>query len=273
MKWWEEEIIKIDKDSVNGATFLTKEAVLVVKKMAISNENLNDIKIALNRLLYTQPMMASIYNFAGFMLKEFNKSISYEKIVNFCERYLSNFNNSNEEIIKKCTKILDDKSTILTHSFSSLVYNSLIEAKRIGKDLEVICSESRPKNEGVTLAQKLCENGIKATLIIDVAAPFFVKDIDLVLLGADGIGQFGLVHKIGTFPIAMAAKKFRKKVISLVPSQKIWPKEFKEPGQSLKEAGEVAKGCFDVKNIYFDITPLEYIDSIITEKDNQFTFV
>lgn len=74
-----------------------------------------------------------------------------------------------------------------------------------------------------------------------------------------------MVHKVGSYAIALAAKKSKVKVVSLAPTFKFWPKDFKEPKTLLKDPNELAKGCFEVKNFYFDITPLELIDSFVTE--------
>ncbi len=263
MEWWKKEIENIQNDNKNGATFLTLAAIKIVKEMSIKKCKKEDIKIALKFLMSVQPMMASIYNFV-YRLSKFAE-LDYEEIIKYCKAFEKEFKEANERVAKNSLKCFKNNRAVLTHSFSSLVYNSFLEAKKAGFEFEVICSESRPKNEGVELAEKLCKEGIKTTLVTDAAAPFFAKDVDIVLFGADGVGDFGLVHKVGSYAIALAAKKSNVKVVSLAPTFKFWPKDFKQPQIELKKPNELAKGCFEVKNIYFDITPLELVDSFVTE--------
>jgi len=251
---FEKEIEKIKKDNIHGAVYLTKKAVKIVENI----KNIQDLKKAIKLLKEAQPHMASIYNFAIFIEKNLKNDI---KILS--KKWLEDFERANDKVIKKASKLIKNKK-VLTHSFSSLVYKAFIEAKKQGFEFEVYCTESRPKNEGVVLAQKLCEEGIKCTLILDAAAPFLVKDVDLVLIGADGIGDFGLIHKVGTYPIALAAKEFKKDIYSLSTSFKIYPKDYKLKKIAKNDSKEIAMGCFKVENIYFDITSLKYI-KILTE--------
>ncbi|WP_281951211.1 hypothetical protein [Nitrosophilus kaiyonis] len=258
MKWWEEEIKSIKNDNINGASFLTKKSIDIIKNMVLKKENIDEIYKALNLLEKVQPYMASIYNFAKSI-----KSKNHENIFRECDNFLLKIQNEEKEIIDKSIEIFNDNKIFMTHSFSSLVYKVFLEAKKRGKNFKVICTKSEPKNEGIKLAQNLCENGIETELIIDAAACYFIEKIDCVLLGADGVGGFGLIHKIGTIPIALTAKEKNKKVFSLAPKYKFWPNDFVIPPQEFKDPNEVAKkSCYKIKNLYFDITPLENIQFI-----------
>lgn len=77
-------------------------------------------------------------------------------------------------ISRNTLKLTKNNSTIITHSYSSTVLNSLVYAKKSGRNFIVICTESRPINEGVKLAEKLGKNKIKVKLIVDPAL-FFGK--------------------------------------------------------------------------------------------------
>ncbi|SMC09248.1 hypothetical protein [Nitratiruptor tergarcus] len=245
MKWWEKEIDEIANDSFHGATYLTKKSIELVKKASF-----NELPLILPKLKNAQPFMASIYNFASFIennLQNFSPTL--------CDKWWIEFEKANELIVQKAAPILRGKK-ILTHSFSSLVYKALLEAK----DVQVLCTESRPKNEGRVLAQQLLQDGIDATLIIDAAAATLIKEVDVVVFGADGIGSFGLVHKVGSFPIALAAYEMQVPLMSLCPKQKIWPSDYALP----KEERNPQELHFpNAINIYFDITPSKYITKII----------
>jgi len=261
MHWWEIEIEKLKKDNINGATYLTNRSINIIKNMLIKKSPKDEVKKALLLLIDAKPEMASIYNFA----KEIKNLDSYQKSIEFCIEFEKGLKFANRKVVLNAVKIIKNYKTILTHSFSSLVFDAILEAKEFGFKGEIICTESNPKKEGIELAKKLCKNGIKTTLIIDAAAAFFIKDAELFLVGADGVGSFGLIHKVGTYPIAISAKEHRVKVVSLAPTQKFWPKEFKDIKIKLNNPDEIAKGCFNIKNIYFDITPLSYINMFVTQ--------
>ena len=73
---------------------------------------------------------------------------------------------------------------------------------------DVICTESRPINEGVNLAAKLGGEGIRVKLVIDAAVCSILPQAQIVLIGADSLSAKGLVNKIGTLCLALAAREF-----------------------------------------------------------------
>ncbi len=245
---WQKEIEAIENDTLHGATYLTKKAAHLLASLHPSQA-----KEAAKRLLHIQPCMAPLYNLAHDFLQT---PVSDPKT--FCKEWWQAFEKENALIVSKAAKMVAGKR-ILTHSFSSMVHDAIVSSST----LQVLCTESRPKNEGVALAQKLCSKGIQTKLIIDGAAPFMVARVDMVLLGADGIGDFGFVHKIGTYAIALAAKKERVPLVVMAGEKRRWPKEYKMPRQKVHDPEEIATGCFEVHNIYFDLTPLDCIDTFI----------
>jgi translation initiation factor 2B subunit (eIF-2B alpha/beta/delta family) len=124
-------------------------------------------------------------------------------------------------------------------------------------------------NEGVQLAKQLGKKGIKVKLIADAAVYSFLSDADLILVGADAVSYSGLVNKIGTQGLAIAAKQFNKKLYALCSTNKILPKKYQINLNYQKNPKEIIS--YSLKNVtplnyYFDITPLDCITGIITEK-------
>ena len=236
---WKEKLQQIASDNVHGATYLTKELLELL--CSLEGQALQEV---LKEAQYIQPMMASMYNLVS--------SFKEEKEV--CTRWWKEFEAANKRVVKKAAAMMEGK-VVMTHSFSSLVFEAILQAR----PKKVICTLSAPKNEGADFAQKLCEAGIESELIIDAAMGLKVKEADAIFTGADGVGSFGVVHKVGTLPLALLAKEFQKPLYCLAPRQKFWPKEFLAPTEPQREPSEVARGCFDVDNRYFDITPLELV--------------
>ena len=257
MRWWENEIENIKNDNINGATYLTKKSIRLISAMIYKNEKEEFINKALLILQSVQPYMASLYNYTVFATKSSN-------LLSANNEFLKKMEEEDRKTINNFLKILPKKTKLLTISFSSLVYKALIQS---GKNIEVFCLESRPKQEGVMFAKALSENGIKTTLLVDAAMGEALKRVEIAVTGSDGIGSFGLVHKIGTFPLFACAKQLKRKSIVLSPSYKIWPPAFVLPFQQEKNPAEITTDkTVAVKNLYFDITPFSLIDLIITDK-------
>jgi len=159
------------------------------------------------------------------------------------------------------------RSRILTISHSSIVLQTCETAKREGKAFSVICPESRPLCEGVTLARALSRLRLPVTVCADALAPTLVSECDLVLVGGDALAPEGLVNKIGTYPLALASREAQVPFIVLISSQKFlshfdghWI-----PKSDPRELRSEPMGNVSVMNRYFDITPLKFISQAVTE--------
>ncbi len=266
VKNFEARIYELSKDKVHGATFLTKECAEAFKELALRCTNRDVLSQSALKIAECRPMMASVFRLANEILFELEKGSHPKRLAEVCEGYISKMQNSSKLASHKASALIGEGYTVLTHSFSSLVKDALICAYENGVDFNVICTESRPVMEGRSLAKELSETGIESRLIVDAAAPFLVKRCDLVLVGADGIGGFGLVHKVGTLSIALAAKSYSTPFVSISPKVKFWPSAFLEPKEPLRDEDELKEdGDYRVINLYFDVTGLEYIEKIVTE--------
>ncbi len=263
----EKEFENIANDTINGASFITEQTAKLCQKALFQNIPYKDIKKNLSLIKEKQNMMASVFNLIKEIENLLDKNAPKEKISAFCDTFLKELIDSSQKAVKNAYDFLPKNATILTHSFSSLVFKTLILAHKNGKNIKIICTESRPKNEGAELCEKLTQNGINSTLITDAQAGFFMQKADIFLIGADGINKKFLVHKTGTFSIALSAKYLNKKVISIATKQKFWDDNYQIPKEHPKNPNEISKNrdCQKI-NLYFDLTPINLIDKIITEK-------
>ncbi|KAI6217478.1 EIF-2B GDP-GTP exchange factor subunit alpha [Aphelenchoides fujianensis] len=102
---------------------------------------------------------------------------------------------------------------ILLHSYSKIVLGALIEAKKQGRQFAVFVTESQPDQSGKKMHEQLQANGIQSTLILDSAAGYLMERVDAVIFGAEGVMENGgIINKIGTLGIAIAARAFHKPV-------------------------------------------------------------
>jgi methylthioribose-1-phosphate isomerase len=103
-----------------------------------------------------------------------------------------------------------------------------------------------------------------------------MKEVDCAIVGADALRVFpplGVVNKIGTLHLALAAKEFNKPFYVVANTLKIdRRKKFvieerpaKEVYHELLHKKEINKKI-KIRNPAFDLTPYKFVTKIITEK-------
>lgn len=183
-------------------------------------------------------------------------------------------------------EIIRDGDTILTHcnagALACVDYGTALGVIRSafhqGKDINVICDETRPRGQGAKLSVwEMQQEGIPVKLIPDVASGYLMSQnkIDKIVIGADRIAKGGVVNKIGSLMVALAADHFHVPFYVAAPlstfdfEASVFDTEIEE-----RSADEVIyygrcricpKGT-EVINPAFDIIPKELITGIITEE-------
>lgn len=173
-------------------------------------------------------------------------------------------------------RLIVDGSTVVTISQSSTVQHALLHAQRAGRRFSVICAESRPAYEGRETAAKLAAHGVPVTLVLDTAAVAEVASAAegrdnslLVLVGADLLTATGLVNKIGTLALALAARSANVPMYTLCSSEKFLPPGYPMPQQQDWNAHSIwpeAPSGVEMWSHYYDLTPLHQLTGIGTER-------
>jgi translation initiation factor eIF-2B subunit delta len=159
----------------------------------------------------------------------------------------------------------------MTHSYSSTVVAMLKRAFIKHPNIEVVTTRSGPGSSGETTARELGGCGIPVTLIDDTAVGLYISSVNKAVIGADRICADGkVINGVGSYLLAIAAQRAGIPFYVLCESLKFDPGlkgeevdlEEKEPSV---EPGRLPPGV-RVKSPGFDITPLELVTGIITEK-------
>jgi len=102
-------------------------------------------------------------------------------------------------------------ATVLTHGYSRVVSSLLVKATK-STHFQIIVLEGRPDASGAkAAAQIFAEAGIPTTVVLDSAMAYFMERADLVIVGAEGVMENGgIINKIGTYAMAIAAKELGK---------------------------------------------------------------
>ena len=148
------------------------------------------------------------------------------------------------------------------------------------KKLSVIACETRPYLQGARLTAWECvQEGIPCTLVTDNMAGHLMSrgEVDTVVVGADRIAANGdVANKIGTYPLAVLARRHRIPFYVAAPLSSFDPKTADGSRITIEEraADEVtgyrgvrwAPDGVAVRNPAFDVTPAELITGLICEK-------
>jgi len=184
-------------------------------------------------------------------------------------------------------ELIEDGDGVLTHCNAGGLATAelgtalavIFTAVEQGKRIRVFADETRPLLQGARLTTwELLQRGIDVTLLCDSAAASAMRRgwVTKVVVGADRIaGNGDVANKIGTFPVAMAAREFGVPFYvaapfstldaSLASGEEI-PIEERAPEEvTVVQGARVAPEGVRVYNPAFDVTPAALVSAIVTD--------
>jgi translation initiation factor eIF-2B subunit delta len=260
----EELLQQIREDNRSGAAQLAQKGAQLLLA-CLKSERAEEIWALGKALVDAQPSMAPMVNLVNHLFEAIEslqdqQSIK-EKGIAAVQGFLDNLIAGPEKIKGHALLLLKGKKKVMTLSYSSTCLKVLEHTK----DIEVICPESRPLLEGLRTAQELGERGIRTRIVVDSAAPSLMGECDLVIVGADAILPEGVVNKIGTYALALAARERKVPFYVLAGTEKYLPLSLRIDERDPKEVTQEAIPHSKVENRYFDCTPLELITGVVTQ--------
>ncbi len=211
-----------------------------------------------------------------------------QALIDEAKRIHSEEEAATERLSQLGAELIEDGFTILTHcntgSLATAGYGTALgiikAAKKQGKKIDVIATETRPLLQGARLtAWELMQENIPATLVTDSMAGYFINQgkVSCVIVGADRIAANGdVANKIGTYTLAVLAAENGIPFYVAAPTSTIdlslnsgaeIPIEERNPEEVTSIGGtRLAPQGIRAANPAFDVTPHRYITAIITEK-------
>lgn len=189
--------------------------------------------------------------------------------------YIKFIKEAKEVIGKIGARKIEDDMIIMTHCHSSVVSNIFKTAKQLGKEFQVICTETRPKFQGKITVDELLKNNISTSLIVDSAMRWILKhkQVDLIITGCDSITSEGtIINKIGSRLLALAAHEMDVPYYVATPLIKYDPDtslgylaeiEERSPSEIWKDAPDDEN--LTILNPAFETISREYVDALITD--------
>lgn len=199
-------------------------------------------------------------------------------ILAFLQRALVRQKAISQDTGRHAETLLVSGDTILTHCFAGAALLYMLQyARENGKDIKVICTETRPYLQGARLtAWSVSELGMDTRLITDNMAAWCMSRgmIQKVFTAADRIAMDGTVaNKVGTLQLAISARHYGIPFYILgyggpdrrtlkgedIPMEERNAQEVLE-FQGIPISGPKVKGFYPA----FDLTPPELISAVIT---------
>ena len=284
----EETVKKITALEIQGARRIAQAAIKAMALQAKESDSKtldgfkSDLLVAADALAKARPTEPMLQNSLRLLFVQLerhghraprNVNEARRIILEQEDLLLKHFDASINSIGEFGSNLIPGHATVLTHCHSTTVMAALKQAFENKKEPRVICTETRPKQQGFITAKELAEIGIDVTLIVDSAVKSVMSKVDLVLVGADSITSTGdLINKIGTSGVATIAKESDVPFHSCAELYKFDPLTIwgRTTEVEQRPAWEIAdpyqlKGV-KIMNSAFDKTDAKYITGYITEK-------
>ena len=204
---YKEVIVAIKNMTVRGAPAIGVSAAFGMALASINGENLDKVALEIKA---ARPTAVNLFWAVDRILA------SDDPLSEALKMYREDMD-TNRAIGKYGAEIIDNGDTILTHcnagALACVDYGTALGVIRAaytqGKNINVICDETRPRGQGASLSVwEMQQENIPVKLIPDAASGFLMSQglIDKVVIGADRIARGGVVNKVGSFMVALAAK-------------------------------------------------------------------
>ena len=273
---WDSLLDELRADNRSGATTLTARALEGLRALARQHDtaltNLPMLQTWLRELAIVRPPIASIFQIANWATQAVAVDCPADRSAELLDHTVTSvmreMDHQYDAITRISQTLLSEAPRVLTISVSRFVLGALADAHSRGVGLEITCLESRPASEGVEMARLLAEAGVSVRLAVDAAAGWLLREVDFVLVGGDTLSPSGLVHKLGTLGLAMAARERDVPLCALVGTLKALPaavRGWQEDGGPAGEVSAEAVSGVQVWNRYFDLTPLDLLTGVVTE--------
>jgi translation initiation factor eIF-2B subunit delta len=220
---------------------------------------------------------ASLYNAMQGILRnvvgradtvEESKSLTAEII----QRVVEDVEKGKSRAAENAVDLFEDGDAFLTHDYSSTVLEAVELAAADGNHLTAYVTEARPRFLGRKTARALAAmDRVEPHLIVDGAAGMFLDECDRVVIGMDCIVDGTLYNRVGTFPIAVTARRLGVPVVVVGSGAKIVDGgfAFENEHRSVAEVSLEPLEGVAVENPAYDATPVELVDEIVTDSGVQ----
>ena len=193
---------RLRDNTTDGASALARQALAALRRYAdVHPRDERDILRCAETLRDARPSMAAV----GRLLQHWidtlpdGRSPAGARAVAHCDALLALADRARRDAVRLARERLARiPGTVVTHSASGTVRDALAERS----PADIVAAVSHPGGEGRAFAAAL-----GARCIEDAEAVRLAAQCGAVLVGADAIGRRSFVNKVGTRPLAIAARR------------------------------------------------------------------
>ena len=230
-----DHIRKAVSDTRSGSVQIASRAAMGFERLTTRR----DVMRAARALLRAHPAMGALWRLSAAALSDQDEAAEYAEQLVAATAAAAD---ATRWVITKRNTV------VLTHSSSGSVVRALERVR--GKVALVLCTASIPGGEGRALARRLQADGFEAEVVPDAGIARACEQAGVALVGADAVTEEGVVNKVGTALVALAAREAGIGCYAVAATGKFVPSDFWRP---------------DAAPAY-ESTPLELFDAVITEK-------
>jgi translation initiation factor 2B subunit (eIF-2B alpha/beta/delta family) len=268
-------VAPLREDVLSGASELARKAAHVLAQAIETEPAGTDVRALVadvgRRILDSQPTMAPLVGLVAEAMRAAAGAPSPDEARRAVRRSADAFAGGVEArapaLAARAARLLPREGDVLTLSSSSAVLATLLRARESRRG-RVVVLESRPAGEGRDAARALAAAGVPVLFAVDAAAASLVPSCAAVLLGADSIGDRGVVNKVGSLAVALSAERAGVPVLVVGDPTKILPPGFPQHLADDRPAEQVwaAPAGVTVWNRYFEAVPLHVVTRVITDR-------
>ncbi len=277
---YEDVIDAIKTMKVRGAPAIGVAAAYAMALAECHNVNLDEAAVKIKQ---ARPTAINLFWAVDEVLKAVDSGCS---AIDAANKMYNDDIKVNEKIGEYGNTVIDDGDTILTHCNAGALacagYGTALgvirTAHNSGKNISVICDETRPLFQGGRLSVfEMQQENIPVQLIVDSAAGFMMQQgkVDKVVIGADRVAEGGVANKIGSLMVAVAANRYDIPFYVAAPISTFdFENNIFDTTIEQRDKNEVlcindkfiANENTEVSNPAFDIVESDLITGIITEE-------
>jgi translation initiation factor 2B subunit (eIF-2B alpha/beta/delta family) len=180
------EIHRFEEDRHSGSSQLARLAIQLLTDARRCGLDGDAVEALRDRLARAHPTMAAVWNAAHAQDPE---------------RFRSDMRTNWQRAAAQARRLLPRSGVIVTLSYSATVLEALG-----GTTARIVVAESLPGGEGARTVEALKRTGTDATVVSDATLGQWAAAADAVVIGADAVTPRGVINKVGSRLLALAAK-------------------------------------------------------------------
>ncbi|HHL52716.1 MAG TPA: hypothetical protein ENJ39_05015, partial [Flammeovirgaceae bacterium] len=191
----------------------------ILEAIMAANPSKAELQTLVGELKKSEPAMVALHHLA----RELRKALPATEGQAFVRQYQQNWQHTDRQIAMYLLPLLPASPTpltLLTHSHSHTVINTLLELHRQGRVGRIVQTRSEPGGEGALQARQLRQAGLSVTLIADEEIAEYIAKVNACLLGADQWTSKAFLNKTGSARMVELAGQYQIPVFVLADTRK-----------------------------------------------------